>query len=155
MTQVKFLIVFFFLLGCKSNSVFKDYHDFKNALWTIKDEQVFEFEINDSTAFYEIEFLFRNNMEYPYHNLFFNEKLSESEKILSQSMAEVNFFDPVSGKPLGSGLGDLFDSKIQLEKYKKFKFPHNGKFKFTIGHNMRPDPLVGIMSVGISVNKLK
>lgn len=155
MTQGKFLLVLFLLFGCNSNSVFKDNHDFKNALWTIKDEQIFEFEIVDSVSFYSVEFLFRNNLEYPYHNLFFNEKLLEGNQIISQSMAEVNFFDPVSGKPLGSGLGDLFDNKIVLERYKKFKFPRKGKYKFIIGHNMRPDPLVGIMSVGISVNRIK
>ena len=55
-------------------------------------------------------------------------------------------FDPKSGEPYGSGVGDLFDhSQPVLENY---TFPASGDYKAELRQYMRLDTLPYILSVG-------
>jgi gliding motility-associated lipoprotein GldH len=66
-------------------------------------------------------------------------------------MDEVILFNQKTGKPYGDGLGDIFDNRIAAPKLQKYQFSRPGKYKWTLGHNMRPDPLQGMMSIGAEV----
>ncbi len=59
--------------------------------------------------------------------------------------------DPKTGKPNGSGLGDLFDHKFLIKR--NYRFPKPGKYTMQIRQYMRQDPLLNILSVGITVEK--
>lgn len=71
--------------------------------------------------------------------------------MLSQSMEELLLFDKKSGKPAGSGLGDIFDHKFRIKALAKYRFAKPGVYTFSVEQNMRQDPLLGIMSVGVAV----
>jgi gliding motility-associated lipoprotein GldH len=146
------LFLVFFLASCTLSSDFKEIRDFKNSEWTLASKQTFEFEIKDISKIYEFKYLIRNAISYPYYNLFLNESLLGPDgKTIESSMEEVILFNPKSGKPYGSGLGDIFDNKVPSPKLSNFKFLKPGKYKWIISHNMRPDPLMGIMSIGVEV----
>ena len=57
--------------------------------------------------------------------------------------------DEKTGKPMGDGLGDLFDHKIIA--LKNYRFPRAGKYTFKVRQYMRQDPLPAILSMGVSV----
>ena len=62
-------------------------------------------------------------------------------------------FDPKTGKPFGrSGLGDIYDHRLQF--IKNFKFPYSGKFRMKFKQEMRKDSLDGILAVGLRVEKV-
>jgi gliding motility-associated lipoprotein GldH len=76
----------------------------------------------------------------------------EKGKVIHQHLDEIVLFDPVTGKPMGEGLGDIYDHKVLA--FKDFKFPKKGKYKIQIRQYMRQNPLVDIVSAGVSVEKV-
>lgn len=149
-----FLSVFSGIISCETdpNVVTKSYEDLKDANWYLKQIPTFSFEIKDETIPYDIYLMVRNGSQYPYNNLYVNRYIyDEKGNNLSSRLEEMILFDTKSGKPLGQGLGDIFDHKIISSK--NFKFPHKGKYTIKIKQYMRQDPLPYLMSIGISVEK--
>ena len=96
----------------------------------------------------------RNNRNYLYHNLYLTHYLTApSGKILHQHLDEIILFDPISGKPLGEGLGDIYDHKVLA--FKDFKFSEKGKYKIKLSQYMRQNPLMDIVSAGFAIEKNK
>ncbi len=146
-----FVYLFVFtLLSCDSNAVFKDHEDIEDGKWYLKNEPSFIFEITDTTQAYNIYYLVRNSIAYPYYNLYVKRFLiDDKKKVLNEALNELILMDERTGKPLGDGLGDLFDHKIMA--LKSYRFPRKGKYTFKIRQYMRQDPLPEILSMGISV----
>jgi gliding motility-associated lipoprotein GldH len=63
----------------------------------------------------------------------------------------IDLFEPKTGKPLGSGLGDIFDHRqLLLDDY---KFPNSGKYTISFQQYMRVDSLTNIRSMGVRIEK--
>lgn len=140
------------LLSCDSSTILKDNYDIPDAKWFIKDTPTFTFEITDISVPYNVFYNVRNNRDYLYHNLYMTHYLTDEKgKIIHQHLDEIVLFDPVTGKPMGEGLGDIYDHKVLA--FKDFKFAQKGKFKIQIRQYMRQNPLVDIISAGVSVEK--
>jgi gliding motility-associated lipoprotein GldH len=140
------------LASCDSNVLYKDHEDIEEGEWFIKNEPTFSFEITDTTQTYNVYYLVRNAAGYPYYNLYVKRFLLNPEnKIVNEALNELILMDEKTGKPLGDGLGDLFDHKIIA--LKNHRFPKAGKYTFKVRQYMRQDPLLGILSVGVSVEK--
>jgi gliding motility-associated lipoprotein GldH len=138
--------------SCKSSTDIKEIRDFNDNIWSIAKAQVFEFEIKDTVSTFNFNYLIRNAISYPFYNLYLNQKLLDpSGKVMYSSMDEIILFNQKTGEPYGDGLGDIFDNRLPAPKLSNVKFNKAGKYKWVIGHNMRPDPLFGIMSLGIEV----
>ncbi len=155
MREIVYLVSAFILISaCKGSTDFKEIRDLKNSEWTIAKKEVFEFEIKDTVSTYKVNYLIRNAVSYPYYNLYLSYSLLEpTQKQMSNAMDEVILFNQKTGKPYGDGLGDIFDNRVAAPKLQAVKFSKVGKYKIKIGHNMRPDPLTGIMSIGVEVIK--
>ncbi len=138
--------------SCDSNSVYKDHEDIEDGQWYVKNEPAFTFEITDTTQTYNVYYLVRNSIGYPYYNLYVKRfLLNDKNKIVNEALNELILMDEKSGKPLGDGLGDLFDHKVLA--IKSYRFPRKGKYTFKIRQYMRQDPLPEILSMGVSVEK--
>lgn len=138
--------------SCDSNSVYKDHKDIEDGQWYVKNEPAFSFEITDTTQTYNVYYLVRNSIAYPYYNLYVKRfLLNDKNKIVNEALNELILMDEKSGKPLGDGLGDLFDHKIMA--LKSYRFPRRGKYTFKVRQYMRQDPLPEILSMGVSVEK--
>ncbi|MFN4147241.1 MAG: gliding motility lipoprotein GldH [Runella sp.] len=144
----------YFSVSCRPEGVYKAHTDIKDGLWYIKNEPSFTFEISDTTQSYNIYYLVRNSIQYPYYNLYLKRfLLDDSSKVISEALNELILMDEKTGKPLGDGLGDLFDHKIVA--LKNYHFAKAGKYTFKMQQYMRQDPLPAILSVGISVEEEK
>ncbi|MCP1385907.1 gliding motility lipoprotein GldH [Runella salmonicolor] len=153
-TSAYLLLFSLFLLAgsCDSNSVYKDHEDIEDGKWYVKNEPAFTFEITDTTQTYNVYYLVRNSIAYPYYNLYVKRfLLNDKNKIVNEALNELILMDEKSGKPLGDGLGDLFDHKVLA--LKSYRFPRKGKYTFKIRQYMRQDPLPEILSMGVSVEK--
>ncbi|MCE7068400.1 gliding motility lipoprotein GldH [Dyadobacter sp. CY326] len=148
--------VFFFgliLSGCDENVVYKAHEDIDDGLWYIKNKPSFKVEIKDTTATYNLYYLLRNTLQYPYYNLYLSRSFTApDQRVISNTLEEVFLSNEETGKPYGHGLGDLFDHKIPF--LKNYKFPRSGTYTFTLSQSMRQNPLPFVMSVGISVEKV-
>lgn len=149
-TQFTLLLAVTSFLSCDSNAIFKDHEDIDDGVWYVKNEPSFTFEITDISQPYNVYYLVRNSIGYPYYNLYVKRfLLNEKNKIVNEALNELILMDERTGKPIGDGLGDLFDHKIVA--LKNYRFPKAGKYTFKVRQYMRQDPLPGIMSMGVSV----
>ena len=68
-----------------------------------------------------------------------------------EKMDELILADEKTGKPIGSGLGDIFDHKILI--LKGYKFPKKGTYQIKIQQFMRQNPLPDVLSFGLAIEK--
>ena len=142
------------LVSCDDSIVYKAHEDIDDGLWYIKNKPSFKVEITDTTQVYNLYYLLRNTLQYPYYNLYLTRNFTgPDQKLISNTLEEVYLSNEVTGKPYGHGLGDLFDHKIPF--LKNYRFSKAGIYTITLSQSMRKNPLPFVMSVGISVEKVK
>ncbi|MCE7062570.1 gliding motility lipoprotein GldH [Dyadobacter sp. CY343] len=142
------------LVSCDDSIVYKAHEDIDDGLWYIKNKPSFKVEITDTTQVYNLYYLLRNTLQYPYYNLYLTRNFTgPGQKLISNTLEEVYLSNEVTGKPYGHGLGDLFDHKIPF--LKNYRFSKAGIYTITLSQSMRQNPLPFVMSVGISVEKVK
>lgn len=142
----------YLLAGCNQDTVYKGYEDIPDSKWFIKNSPGFVVDIKDSVQTYDIYYLVRNSVKYPYYNLYLTRELKDPlGQVIYSRLSELYLSNEKTGKPFGQGLGDIFDHKIIIVK--GYRFPRTGKYTFTLAQSMRQDPLPEIVSVGIAVEK--
>jgi gliding motility-associated lipoprotein GldH len=148
---IVFLLIF---AACSDPArVYEQNLDLPGNLWLADKTAEFEFEIKDSERTYNLYYNIRNSLSYPYHNLYVRHVLEDSiGNELASALQNMDLFDPVTGKPLGEGLGDIFDHKILAISNKKF--PEDGWYRFKIQQFMRQDSLPLILSIGLRVETI-
>lgn len=146
------LIIALFCAGCDPDRVYEQNYIIEDNKWYIDTIPSFTFTIEDTTQPYNIYYNVRNAVSYPYYNLYVTYYLLDSQgNQLSARLQELMLMDAKTGKPLGDGLGDIFDHQIlSLQNY---KFKQKGDYTFKIKQYMRQDPLPDIMSIGIRVEE--
>lgn len=145
------LFSLFVVFGCDSTRVFEDNKDL-GEYWDKNTVVSFEFEIVDTIPSYNLYANVRNAYSYPFHNLYYQYTLADSTGTeLVSELQNINLFDPKTGEPYGSGLGDLFDhQQLILEDY---SFPAEGIYTIRFEQYMRMDTLPLILSVGARVEQ--
>ncbi|MEO9482516.1 MAG: gliding motility lipoprotein GldH [Ekhidna sp.] len=150
MRYVVIIALFAVLTSCDSNRVYEDYNDMEEAFWHLDSVQRFDFQIGDTTQSYNLLGTFRNASSYPFYNLYFQYTLEDSSgNVLRQELKQVDLFDPKTGEPYGSGLGDLFDHSFILEE--GYKFGDTGMHSLSFQQYMRRDTLPFILAVGARI----
>ena len=138
--------------ACDPDRVYEQNHTIPNNQWYIDSIPSFTFTIDDIKTPYTIYYNVRNANSYPYYNLYLTYYLLDAEgNQLSARLQELTLLDPKTGKPLGNGLGDIFDH--QIVALPNYRFPKAGTYTIKLKQYMRQDPLPAIMSVGIRVEK--
>ncbi|MCP4458052.1 MAG: gliding motility lipoprotein GldH [Cytophagales bacterium] len=146
------LIILF--VACDSTKIFEDFTDLDEAFWHQDSVISFSFVIEDTSRPYQLKAQFRNAQTYPYHNMYYRYTLKDAnDSVLSEEQKQIFLFDPKTGEPNGSGLGDLFDnSQIVLENY---SFQKSGNYSVDLKQFMRLDTLHSILSVGWRVEAVE
>ncbi len=113
----------------------------------------FTFPVDATEDQFRLSYLVRNTADYSYYNLYLKFTLEDSlHQVIESQMQEVILFDPKTGKPYGSGLGDLFSHEFPA--IDNFTFPYKGKFTFSVQQYMRVESLAGIQSLGLKVERV-
>ena len=141
----------FVLWGCEDQMrVYEQNRDFSEKFWLVDEIPEFEFEITETSRGYDLFYNIRNSISYPYHNLYVKYTLEDSlGNVVSSKLQNMDLFDPVTGKPYGDGLGDIFDHRMLALQDQKFE--QAGTYSFKVQQFMRQDTLPMILSVGLRV----
>lgn len=147
-------LIFLALFACDNNRVFEKNNELANKQWLADSAQTFSFTVPDSTASYNVYYNLRNSLSYPFRNIYIKYSLTDSSgNVMKTDLVNGDLFEAVSGKPLGSGLGDVFDHHFPI--LSDYTFPGKGPFIIELKQYMRRDTLPEIVAVGIRVEHTK
>ncbi len=136
--------------SCDENRVYEKNVDFPNQRWAVDSIPSFEFEISDAGKPYNIYWNVRNTVAYPYRNLYVTYYIEDTAgRRLTADLHNMLLFEPKTGKPYGSGLGDIFSH--QFMALPNFKFDREGVYRIRLEQYMRTDTLPEVVSVGTRV----
>lgn len=145
---VSFFILVTFLSQCKNNYEFSEVKNINNT-WLKTDTLKFNVKIKNPQEKKNINFIVRNNNEYPFMNIYFFVQIKKGDTII-QKMDTVNYnLSDVTGKWLGKGIGEV--KEIYYRYKENFSFPKEGDYTISIVQGMRKDTLVGIEDFGVSI----
>jgi len=142
------------LFSCDENRIYEANMDIEKTDWNKRDTLVFDFKILDENQSYNLYYNLRYSNAYPFYNLFTKYYIYDSAGTVIKSPTvpeDMYLFDVKTGKPYGKGLGDIYDQRVSF--IKDYKFPAKGDYKIKVLQYMRNDPLPGIISFGIRVEK--
>ena len=144
----------FFLSNCAQQQFFEKNIDLPKGNWYIDSVLVFKFKIEDNQTRYNLLYNLRNTLNYPYYNMYITYYLEDDKgKLISTELQNVTLMDSKTGKPFGSGLGDIFSHQLPIPVFTKYKFPKTGNYTFKVKQYMRQDPLPGILTFGLRIEK--
>lgn len=148
----RYWLIFLLFATCDSNRLFEQNHDFSSGCWIAGERPAFSFEISDTTSAYNLYINIRNDSDYPFSNLYFTYRLSDTARVLQEKLHSADLFDRKTGKPLGrSGIGFLFDLREPL--LRNYRFNQPGTYTVEFEHFMRTDTLCGIRATGLRVER--
>ncbi|MBL7750547.1 MAG: gliding motility lipoprotein GldH [Chitinophagaceae bacterium] len=148
-----FLVVSLLLLSsCGKVDLYEKHVSIPAHAWSSEFKPVFDFEITDSTAEYQLFFLIRHNDKYNYSNIFFNlYSQTPGDSSLRKAPFEITLATDSKGW-LGSGLDDIYEHRHPLTNFVRLR---PGKYHFELEQIMREDPLQHVLSVGLRLEKTK
>lgn len=136
--------------ACDQNRVYEKNVDFPKQRWAVDSIPSFEFEISDPSKPYNIYWNVRNTVAYPYRNLYLTYYIEDTTgRRLTTDLHNMLLFEPKTGKPYGSGLGDIFSH--QFMALPNFTFDRAGVYRIRLEQYMRTDTLPEVVSIGTRV----
>jgi len=138
------------IFGCDDARYYEKNVDFDNKIWLADSVASFPVAIENSDQTYNLYLNIRNVNTYPYHNLYVKYSIADSSgNEVAGDLINNSLFHEKTGKPYGSGLGDIFSHQfLFLEDY---KFGKSGTYTIEVQQFMRQDSLKGIVSAGVRV----
>lgn len=140
------------LASCSSGVVYEQIEEVDVEGWNYKKPVVVKFATPDTSNRYNLIFDVRITPEYAYQNLWLFIETTEPDGSTHTDSINVPMSYP-DGRWIGSGLGDLIDNPILVNR--DFKFAETGEYTFKIRHGMRNDYLQNVQNVGVILKKVK
>ena len=150
--KIKIILVLFatiFFTSC-SDVVFMECTELPNEGWNKDSLCVFELPITDTNATYQMQFIIRNDADYPNQNLWLFVDQVAPDKTSTRDT--IQFFLAVDfGRWTGSGVGSIFEN-VWIYK-ERIRYKEAGTYKISVGQAMRFDNLEGIRDFGVKIIK--
>lgn len=138
----------FLVSSCDKSRVFEKNREIKNYIWDSRNKAAFTFDIVDTTSLYNIYVNIRHADFYQYSNVWLMVRTTFPDGKQISKRVEMPLANE-EGKWLGDGIGDIWDAQYLIQQGAYFQ--QAGKYTFELEHNMRKDPLPGVMAVGLRV----
>jgi gliding motility-associated lipoprotein GldH len=124
--------------------------------WQSNYKPSFTFDIQDTTAPYQLFLILRHNNKYNYNNIWLNLYRKKTDGQVSKVPYELQLATNERGW-LAEGMDDIYEHRIPLTPpaNDSFYFNQRGPYTFTIEQIMREDPLQNILNVGLRIERKK
>jgi gliding motility-associated lipoprotein GldH len=153
-----FIVVVAMLVGvhsCVNIDVFEKNVSIPDQEWSSSFRPEIKFEITDTTSLYNIYVVLRHTNAYRYNNIWLNIYThSPAADSVHKERVDLRLATDDKGW-LGSGMDDIFEHRILVNRGQPLRFPRSGEYAFRIEQIMREEPLQYVMNVGIRVEKVK
>lgn len=136
--------------ACGPDYLFDEEKNIPNGAWAYRDTLDFKFSVTDTTALYNLYVDFVYADTFPNQNIYVKfHTLFPSGKSLGKPLS-FDFFDPL-GNSTGKCSGQECRTQIPIQQNAFFE--KAGEYTITLEQFGRRDPLPGIKSVGLAVEK--
>lgn len=152
---MKFSSIFFAcivigLSACGPNYLFEEEKSIPNEQWSYQDTLDFKFSVSDTSLLYNLYVGFEYADTFPTQNIYVKLYTRFPDgKRLSKPIS-FDFFDP-EGKPAGKCSGGGCSAQILIQQNAFFE--KAGEYTITLEQFGRRDPIPGVKSVGLFVEK--
>lgn len=140
------------LTACDPNRIFEENQKLENRSWDVNTPIIFNVNIDDTVSAYNMYINIRNADTYKFSNLYLFMTTTIPQHQFEKDTLQLLLADE-KGKWLGSGLGDIFESRVLFKN--NIRFINKGAYQFKLEQAMRINPLPGILDVGIRIEKVK
>jgi len=124
----------------------------KSAVWESNDSLVFNFNIEDTTNYFDFSILIRNTENYQWSNIYLFSDLTFPNGKKRTDTIEVLLADQY-GYWLGNNSGTFITTAAKFMNHRRF--PLTGDYKLAITHGMREKTLTEVSDVGIKIKNWK
>ena len=136
--------------SCDRNVVFEKNVSLPDYKWDMSNVIGLETDIQDTISPHNVYINVRHAGGYQFSNLFLFLTTHTPHGEVARDTLELTLADE-SGRWLGKGSGDIWDSRILFKR--NFRFPQLGIWKFELVQAMRINPLPQIMDAGMRIEK--
>ncbi len=147
-TTVFLLITFFY--SCRQIEVFEKNTPIPKYEWKTDFAAKGSFSIADTLSAYNVYIVLRHIDAYKYNNIWLNIGLQAPGDSLRYQKTDLSLGNDAQGWE-GTGMDDIWEVRKPLAINQRFI--KAGEYQFSIFHIMRDNPLQGIMSAGLRVEK--
>jgi len=148
MKRLIYILLPLVLFGCNSNNIYTGSERVDVDGWRMDSTYSFQFEIEDTTKAYTVQFLVRNTPTYRYQNLWLFITKVEPNFASKCDTAQLFLADDF-GNWVGNGIGSIYSAEYVYQD--SVYFHQKGTYQYMIRHGMRTDSLEGIHDIGLSV----
>jgi gliding motility-associated lipoprotein GldH len=139
------------LYSCGRVDVYEKNATIPSYAWSRSHHAKGEFQITDTNSLYNIYIVLRHLDKYAYNNIWLNVGLKSPGDSMYNQKVNLTLGNDVSGWE-GTGMNDIWEVRKLISGQPR-RFKKAGDYQFDISHIMRDEPLQGIMSAGLRVEK--
>lgn len=146
-------ILMTFLVGiyaCNSDTIYKSEAALPEAGWVRTSPVSYDFDIQDTTTFYEMMLDVKANENYRYQNLYVNIETRFPDGKTEKDIVSLELGTP-GGKWHGQCTSGSCIVPVQLQQ--RFKFPQKGNYKISLHQFTRIDTIKDLSALTLSINK--
>ena len=152
-TGFLFLTAFFILLlsSCDDRRFFEESIKIDNGRWRSDNILPFSVVITDTSTTYNVYLDVRNDISYPFSNLYLFLKTLHPNGQVTRDTIECTLAG-YDGKWLGSGSGSVRFNRFLFQRGMRFRIP--GTYLLELEQAMRTEELPGIRDIGLRIDKV-
>ncbi len=140
------------LASCQEIKLYESHKSLSSTGWESGQPAIDSFNISDTTAAYRLFIVLRHKDTYNFNNIWLNVGLQSPGDSMYNQKLNFSLGSDASGWE-GVGMGDIWELRKPLNDLpQQFKKP--GVYKYRISQIMRENPLQGMLSIGLRVEKV-
>lgn len=138
----------FYMTSCNNTAILDQDATITNRRWLYNEQPIFQVKIPDNTVRYDIYLSLRHSLNYRFSNIFLLLKETTPNNKHKTSRIEIKLAEP-DGRWLGNGSGSIYSHQVRVSS--NYLYPDTGTYSYQIEQNMRVNPLLEVVDVGIRI----
>lgn len=133
------------LTSCKNDTIYSQFHSIPSNNWHMDSIAQFDYTIEDTTLYYNMQIYIRHTERYPYQNIWLYVGDSTAHDSMNVFLADDR------GKWYGESNNGFIEVAVPFGNHLHFAAPDT--YHLAIQHGMRDSLLRGVTEVGLEISK--
>lgn len=143
------LLLLALLNSCDETRIFEKDIDLKSFQWSLEDSLKFEVSIENEQP-KNVYLNFRHSFDFGWRNAWVNIVIQFPNDSIYALPVNISLSQP-DGQWYGKCTGSICDMQFPIDKLANYTFSQKGDYTISLVHEMRENPLLEVLSVGIRI----